>query len=116
MLTRISIAFVFVGIGVWEIVQPSYWSFYIPNFLTFIASALTLTMLHGIVMVALGLAILLGIYLRVSAALASVMMVLIIGDLLLSFGFNDIVIRDTAILLVALALVFDDTNYLRLRK
>lgn len=116
MLTRISIAVVFVGIGIWEVVQPSYWSFYIPNFLIFIASALTLTTLHGIVMFALGLAILLGVYLRVSATLASIMMVLIIGDLIFSFGFNDIVIRDMAIFLVALSLVFDDTAYMRLKK
>ena len=116
MLTRISIAVVFVGIGIWEVVQPSYWSFYIPNFLTFIASAITLTMLHGVVLLILGIAILLGAYLRIAATLATLMMLLIIGNLLVSFGFNDIVIRDMAIFLVALSLVFDDTAYLRLKK
>ena len=115
-MTRISLAVVFVGIGVWEIIQPSYWSYNIPNFLTFIASAITLTIAHGAVLVIIGLAVLLGVYLRIAAALAVLMMLLIIGSLLISFGFSDIVIRDAAILLIAVALFFDDTEYLRLKK
>ena len=30
-MTRISLAVVLVGIGVWEIIQPSYWSYNIPR-------------------------------------------------------------------------------------
>jgi len=116
LLTRISLAVVFLGIGVWEIIQPSYWSFYIPSFLTFVASAITLTMAHGVVLVIIGLAVLLGAYLKAASALATLMMLAIIGSLIISFGFNDIVIRDVAIFLIALSLFFDDTDYLRLKK
>ncbi len=116
VLTRISLAIVFIGIGIWEILQPSHWSSYIPNFLTFIAGAITLTMAHGVVLVIIGLAVLLGVYLRIAAALAVLMMIFIIISLLLSLGFTSIAIRDIAILLIAGALFFDDTEYLRLKK
>jgi hypothetical protein len=43
-------------------------------------------------------------------------MLAIIGSLIISFGFNNIVIRDVAIFLIALSLFFDDTDYLRLKK
>ena len=114
ILMRIALAFVFISIGIWEIVQPSYWSFYIPEFLTVLASATTLTMFHGAVMLILGIAVLLGIRLKVSAGLCSIMMIAIIGDLIAAFGFNDIVIRDIAILLLAVAIYLDDVKYLRL--
>jgi len=116
MILRLALAWVFISIGIWEIIQPSYWSFYIPGFLSSIASPITITMLHGAALLILGLAILAGAYLSVVSALCALMMVAIIGNLILSFGFNDIVIRDVAILLIAVSIYFDDTNYLRLVK
>jgi uncharacterized membrane protein YphA (DoxX/SURF4 family) len=116
ILTRLGIAVVFVSIGMWEIIQPSYWSFYMPQFLSVIASTTTLTMIHGVAMLAIGLAVLLGIYVRIASALATLMMVFIVADLVIFFGFNDIVIRDIAILIMALSLFFDDTRWLALKK
>ena len=48
--------------------------------------------------------------------MAVLVMLSIVVSLTFYFGFNDIVIRDIAILLVAGSLFFDDTNYLRIRK
>ncbi len=109
---RIGLAAVFLGIGIWEIVQPAYWSFYIPKFFTGLGGASTLTIVHGVVLLALGIAVLLGIYLRMTSALCALMMAAIIIDVIALFGFNDIVIRDIAILFMAVALYLDDNRSL----
>jgi uncharacterized membrane protein len=116
LLARLSLAVIFIGIGAWEIAQPSYWSYYIPSFVTALASANTLTVVHGILLLVVGLAVLLGAYLRIASALGVLVMLSILGDLLVSFGFTDIVIRDLVVLLVSAALFFDDTRFLRLTK
>lgn len=111
---RLGLAFVFISIGIWEIVQPSYWSLYMPQFLAALGGASALTVIHGAVLLALGIAVLLGIYLRTAAALCALMMAAIVADVVLLFGFNDIVIRDVAILLMAVSLYLDDNNGMRL--
>ncbi len=115
LLARISLAFVFISIGIWEIVQPSYWGMYVPPFFSAIIATNTFVMIHGMALVLIGTAVLLGIYLRVASALAVLVMLTIVASLTFYFGFNDIVIRDIAILLIAASLFFDDTEYLRVK-
>lgn len=115
VLSRLALAVVFVGIGIWEIVQPSYWSAFVPSFIT-ILDPNALVIIHGAIMLAIGIGIGLGVYLRLSAVLASLMMVSIIVMLLMESGFTDLIIRDAGVLLIAMSLIFDDTDYLRLRK
>jgi uncharacterized membrane protein YphA (DoxX/SURF4 family) len=81
-----------------------------------IASAVSLVAMHGTILFVIGLAILLGAYLRISAVLASLMMLAIIGSVIASIGLNDLVIRDTVVLLVSVSLAFDDTRYMALTK
>jgi hypothetical protein len=107
ILTRASLAIIFIGIGIWEIVQPSYWATYFPSFITSLSYALTLVMIHG--------AVLLILYLRISSLLCVLMMLSVIIGLYIGFGFTDLIIRDTAVLFIAVALFFDDTRYLRLK-
>ena len=115
VLMRIGLAFVFISIGIWEIVQPSYWGMYVPPFLSAIIATNTFLEIHGSVLVVVGIAILLGAYLRIASALAVVIMLSIVISLIYYFGFNDIMIRDVAILMLAAALFFDDTRYMCLR-
>ncbi|MDE1767948.1 MAG: hypothetical protein KGH62_01125, partial [Candidatus Micrarchaeota archaeon] len=114
MVARLSLAVVFVGIGIWEIAQPSYWAMYVPGFVSALIRTNTFVMLHGITLLVIGLAVVLGAYLRIASGLAVLIMLSIVVDLTVTFGFDDIVIRDLGILLIALALFFDDTNYMRL--
>ncbi|MDE1860363.1 MAG: DoxX family membrane protein [Candidatus Micrarchaeota archaeon] len=114
LLTRLSLATIFIGIGVWEIVQPSYWSYYVPTFFNAYLNSNTFTLLHGILLVVLGAAVLFGIYLRIAALLCVIVMLTIVADLVTQFQFTDLVIRDLAVLVIAAALYFDDTRYLRL--
>jgi uncharacterized membrane protein YphA (DoxX/SURF4 family) len=115
ILTRASLAIIFIGIGIWEIVQPSYWATYFPSFITSLSYALTLVMIHGAVLLILGIAVMLGLYLRISSLLCVLMMLSVIIGLYIGFGFTDLIIRDTAVLFIAVALFFDDTRYLRLK-
>ncbi len=116
ILARASFGIVFAGFGIWEILQPSYWSFYVPSFVAGMIGIDFFVELHGIVLLLIGLAVMLGVYLRISASLGVLMMALIIGDLVYLSGFSDIVLRDMALLLIALSLAFDDTPFLRLCK
>lgn len=116
ILTRLSVAIIFIGIGLWEIIQPSYWATYFPTFITKLSYVSLVIAVHGGILVIIGIAVLLGIYLRYTSILAALMMIIVIVALLTSFGFTDIIIRDLAVLVVTIALFFDDTNYLRLKK
>lgn len=116
IVSRIALAVIFIGIGIWEIVQPQYWNAFVPAFLSSSISANLLVNVHGVILLIIGLAVLSGAYLRIAAILATLVMLEIIVLLVFESGFTDLLIRDTAVLLLAVALIFDDTNYLRLVK
>ncbi|MEM3839313.1 MAG: hypothetical protein QXF01_01905 [Candidatus Micrarchaeaceae archaeon] len=116
LLTRISLAVVFVGIGIWEIAQPSYWGMFVPPFLAWLIATNLFVVIHGFALLAVGIAVLFGAYLRFSSAVAALIMLSIVVSLAYYFGFTDILIRDLAILFISLALFFDDTDYLRATK
>ncbi len=116
IISRLALSVLFLGIGLWEIIQPQYWSTFIPKFLTSIASANALVGIHGVVLLIIGIAVLLGAYLRIAAILASLVMIEVIAAIILESGFSDLLIRDLSVLFLAISLIFDDTDYLRLRK
>ena len=113
MLTRLSLAIVFIGIGIWEVIQPSYWAMYVPPFVSSIIATDTFLMFHGSALIIIGTAVLLGIYLRFTSALAALTMLSIILSVTYYLGFSDIVLRDIAIFVIAVALFFDDSDYAR---
>ena len=116
LFSRLALASIFIAFGVWEIVQPSFWSYYVPSFLGTFVPIDTLVILHGSILLVIGLAVLLGVYLRVASAMAALMMLFIIADLVSVSGFSDLVVRDIVVLLLAVSLFFDDTRYLRLTR
>lgn len=113
ILTRLAIAVLFVGFGAWEIIQPGYWIAFVPPQLASLG-AITLVTVHGVILLAIGLAVMLGIYLRIAAVLAALVMIEIMATLVFESGFTDLVIRDAVVLLLAVSMVFDDTRYLAL--
>lgn len=116
LLTRIGISLVFIIFGIWEIMNPPYWAAFLPPFLGSFASPFLLVTIHGAVMLILGIAILTGFYLRISAILAALMMLLIIVALFMLTGYDDLIARDSGLLFLALSIVFDETRYLTLTK
>lgn len=112
LLTRIGVALVFITFGIWEMTDPKYWSAFLPAFVAGVISPPTAILIHGILLLAIGTAILTGFYLRIASALAVIMLILIVLSLMYLTGYIQIVIRDTAILLLALSIFFDETRYL----
>ena len=116
ILTRLAVAQVLIIFGMWEIVQPVYWNSFVPTFVSSFMNINLFVQLHGIFILILGVAILIGAYLRISAALAALTTLAVIAFLLISSGFSDIIVRDVVIVLAAASLVFDDVKYLRVTK
>ena len=116
ILTRLAVAQVLIIFGIWEMVQPVYWNSFVPSFVSSFMNINLFVQLHGAFILILGVAILIGAYLRVSAALAVLTTLAVIIFLLISSGFSDIIIRDIVIVLAAASLIFDDNMYLRVTK
>ena len=104
---RIALAFIFMTFGVWEIIQPGYWTAFVPQFALAFASPFTLIMIHGAVLVILGLGlILLPRYRRIIASISALVLLIIIVTIVTSSGFSDILVRDMTIFLFTLSLIF----------
>lgn len=100
LVMRLSLFFVFIWFGISEIVNPVYFSGYIPAFvraLPFFNSNLFIQT-HGAVLTLLSLCLIFKFYLRITGILNILMLMQIIGSLLLISGFNEIVVRDIGLL------------------
>ncbi|GEM_PF-1027266 len=101
LLRRFGLAFCFVSFGIWELVNPAYWSGFVPPFMAHLIDPFLLVRMHGVALTVVGLAVLFGFLLRVSSALAVLIMLEILGSLWFEAGFTDIFVRDVAILFLA---------------
>ncbi len=113
LLIRLSIAVIFIGIGIWEVLQPVYWVQYLPTFASNLSYADSLVVIHGIALAAIGIAVLLGFHLRLFSALAALMMLAIMADLAF-YGLLELFIRDLPIFLIAVSLYLDDEKRFRI--
>lgn len=102
-----AVSVVFLGFGVWELVNPQYWVSFLPSFLSGFAP-LVLVRLHGIALVLVAAWLLSGWKLRIAAVFATLLMLEINTSLLIEYGFSDLLIRDVGILLAAAALMFEN--------
>jgi hypothetical protein len=103
MIERFGLAFCFLSIGIWEIVQPDYWFGYVPSFAMALGDMGLMVRLHGVVLTVIGAAVLFGIRLRIASGLAALMLLQIVAALALESGFSEIFLRDVAILALACA-------------
>lgn len=107
VIIRLALAFIFLTFGIWEIVQPDYWSGFVPPFvLALFGHANLLVMIHGIVLVLLGLGFLIGYYLWYVALVAALVLAQIIISMIIQFGFDDVLVRDITIFGVIVSLLF----------
>lgn len=106
LLSRFGVGFIFITIGLWELIQPEYWSSFVPKFMASILDPIFLVRGHGAVLLLLGLGILVGFYLRQLSIIGCLIMAEIILSLLLTLGFNDIAVRDITIFFFVATLAF----------
>lgn len=107
-ITKLGIAFIFITFGIWEIVDPAYWSGFVPKFFEGLIDLFLAVRIHGIVLLALGLGVLSGFKTRELGIASTLVMASIVFSLLINFGFSDILVRDVVILLFASTLIFED--------
>jgi uncharacterized membrane protein YphA (DoxX/SURF4 family) len=100
---RMLLGLVFVWFGWHELVQPGRWTQYVPVVAENSRPATVLVAVHGWVLLALAAALLLGIAPRISAVIASVLLLEIVISLLVT-GFSDTAMRDVGVLGLAVVL------------
>lgn len=106
LVMRVSLGFVLGWFGVNEILNPVYWSGYVPP----LAESLwpfglnLFVQLHGAILSILGLSLLINKYIRYAGFVSVGVLVTIIGGLIMLNGFNEIVVRDIGLLGLALAI------------
>mgnify|MGYP001575278169 CR=1 FL=1 len=108
LITRTGISFIFITFGIWEIVQPGYWTGFVPKLLKDFIDLSLAVQIHGVVLLALGLGVLSGFQTKKFGVASTLVMTSIALSLIINFGFSDILVRDIVILLFASTLIFED--------
>jgi hypothetical protein len=111
LLTRLAVGFVFASFGLWEVFDPQFWIGFVPSWVPVAFVGHSLVVFHGVVLLVVGVALLVGAWLRWSALLAVLLLVEICVGLFLSSGFSDLFVRDLGLLLFTLSIVFDGERY-----
>jgi uncharacterized membrane protein YphA (DoxX/SURF4 family) len=93
LIGRLGLGFVMIWFGVGELWQPSQWTGYIPGFLH-ILPQVPMILVHGYVLFAVGVLLVLGQWTKQMAGLAGVILLSIIFTLVLNGGGTSLYIRD----------------------
>ncbi|MBI2004105.1 DoxX family membrane protein [Candidatus Pacearchaeota archaeon] len=96
-LVRYAIGLVFLLFGVDQLMKPALWTAWIPQFIPF--EPANMVLINGLFDLAIGIFLILGLFLRPFAAIGIIHLITIIA----SVGYNDIGIRDFGLLLVLVA-------------
>jgi hypothetical protein len=107
LITRVGISFIFITFGAWEIIDPAYWSGFVPKFLEGLVDLFLAVRVHGIILLILGLGIMSGFQQKKFGIASTLTMGSVVFSLLVNFGFSDILVRDIVILLFASTLIFE---------
>ena len=103
---RFSLGFVFLWFGISEILNPRYWSGYVPQMAIELLPIpiLPFVQMHGAVLVFLAICLIFRFYLKYVGVLAILVLLSIIGGLISMNGFDEIVVRDIGLFGLALAI------------
>ena len=101
-----TLGFVVAWFGLNEVLMPQEWVTFAPAFLGNGTLALTLVVLHGIVLVSSALLLFFNLYRRVAAAVLVLIFVEVIIGLVTQTGLSDIAVRDIGLCGMAVALIF----------
>lgn len=106
LIMRLFLAFVYLWFGIAEILNPRYWSGYVPQMVREFLPIpiLSLVQGHGAILAFLGLCFLFRFQLRYTGVLAMLVLLSIIGGLISMNGFDEIVVRDIGLFGLALSI------------
>lgn len=106
IIARFGIFFIFLTFGIWEIIDPSYWLGFAPSFVAKFSNTLLLIKIHGVILSIVGLGIFFSKRTKLFAFLSTLIMLQIVVSLWLASGFTDLFVRDIAILIFSVSLLF----------
>jgi uncharacterized protein YjeT (DUF2065 family) len=87
---KFALGFVFLVFGIWQVIQPNYWTLYLPLWTKNFNQEI-LMRINGIFNLFVGIGLILGFYPLIFSALAILHLIGVIFTLCI---FNDVVIRD----------------------
>jgi hypothetical protein len=90
--------------GYHELVQPALWTGYVPGGGSGSTAAVVLVLAHGWVLLVLAVALVAGIWVRVAAGIAVLLLAQIVIWLTVTAGLSDLTLRDVGVLGLALCL------------
>ena len=108
----IGISSLFLVFGLWELISPDYWIGYVPETFGFVVNLLV--RLHGILLTVIGICILTGYFVKAASIAGTLVIGHIVVTLIISSGFNDLVVRDISLMLLTLSIYFEDHKNLAL--
>lgn len=110
LVMRVFLGFVLLWFGVNELMDPRYWSGYVPPLVLqfFPFSVNVFVQGHGVVLSLLGLALFFKIHMRITGFVIMGVLLSIISGLIMIDGFNEIVVRDIGLFGLALAIWLHD--------
>lgn len=102
VITRHAIGIPFLFIGIDQLIRPEFWYSYFPTwFVERMGSTASAVLYNGIFDVAIGILLIMGLFTRIVAAIASLHLMAVV----ITLGYNDISIRDLGLLVVALSVL-----------
>lgn len=101
-----ALGFVVAWFGLNEVLRPQEWVTFAPAFLGDGTFALTLVVLHGIVLVSCALLLFFNVYRKIAATILALIFVEVIFGLVTQTGLSDIAVRDIGLCGMAIGLVF----------
>lgn len=106
LVMRLFLGFVLLWFGVQEILNPRYWSGYVPQMAIDVLPIPILPFVqgHGVVLAFLAVCFFFRFHLRYVGVIALLVLLSIIGGLISMNGFNEIVVRDIGIFGLALSI------------
>lgn len=107
LLVRLAISFIFIVFGIWEILVPAYWAPFVPKFVITVFNPAFAARIHGLILLVLGVLILISFRKRIVSALSSTVMLGVVFSVFAFQGFTDLLVRDIAIFLCSLSLLFE---------
>jgi uncharacterized membrane protein YphA (DoxX/SURF4 family) len=103
-VARVLLGMVLAWFGYHELVQPSLWTGYVPAVSSTSTTAVILVLAHGWLLLVLAVALIAGISVRATAAIAALLLAQIVIWLTATAGLSDLTLRDVGVLGLAICM------------
>ena len=99
-IARVALGLVFLLFGIDQLLHPTLWTAWIPDWTTAMLAAENLVFMNGLLDLTLGILLLIGLFTKIAAAIGA----LHLAGILVHVGYNDIGIRDLGLLILAISI------------